>query len=198
MKIRLSLFGEDIEKLEALVKPVIAELKQLIPTYLFSTEERLLEQVVGDKLRDTKQTIVTAESCTGGYLAHLLSSEPGSSDFFLGSVVSYANEIKQNQLGVDPMDIQKHGAVSKAVVEQMAVGARERLHADFALASSGIAGPDGGSEQKPVGTVWLALAYEGGVYSKRFLFEQNRSRNIRRASYAAMSILRRKIDGLLD
>ena len=145
-----------------------------------------------------KATISTAESCTGGNIAHLLTSISGSSAYFLGSIVSYANEVKVSELGVSESDINNYGAVSRQVVEQMAVGVLNKMKTTYALATSGVAGPDGGTEDKPVGTVWIAVANKGGVYSKKFLFENNRARNIRRASYAALSLLKRKINGQLN
>lgn len=197
VKIRLSVKGPNHNELEQKIDKEVAALKKLIPSYFFAEEDTTLEQVIGDKLRVQKKTVATAESCTGGYLAHLLTKNPGSSDYFVGSILSYANEIKVDALDVDQDDLMKHGAVSEPVVRQMAEGLREKFKVDYALATSGIAGPSGGSEEKPVGTVWIALASKEGTYAKKFLFEQNRERNIRRASLSALSMLRRKIDGLL-
>ena len=198
VKIRLSAIDENFAELESKIDRKVNELKALVPSYIFGENDISLEAAVGELLKARKLTISTAESCTGGKIAQLLTSIAGSSNYFLGSVISYTNEIKAQELGVLNSDLTQFGAVSKPVVEQMAKGVREKMKTDFALATSGIAGPEGGSEEKPVGTVWIALAFEGGVYSKKFMFEQNRTRNIKRASYAALSLLKRKILNQLD
>lgn len=193
VKIRLSLFGQDRKKMEAQLKPKVEELRQLVANYIFAEEDSKLELAISKLLKENGKSIATAESCTGGYLAHLLTSIAGSSAYFYGSIIAYSNQVKMDVLGVLEKDLLQKGAVSQEVVEQMAIAAKAKFKTDFALATSGIAGPDGGSEEKPVGTVWIALAFPGGVYSKKFLFEQNRSRNIKRASYAALSMLKRKM-----
>lgn len=193
VRIRLSIFGKDYAKMKSSVNRKVKELYQLIPTYIFGESDVLLEEAVGSLLKEKNQTISTAESCTGGNIASLLTSIEGSSNYFLGSIVSYSNEIKVQELGVKESDLNQVGAVSQAVVEQMAIGARSKMKTDYALSTSGIAGPNGGTIEKPVGTVWIAIAFDGGVYSKKFMFEQNRSRNIKRASYAALSLLKRKL-----
>lgn len=192
VKIRLSAEGgNQIELLQSKVNRKADELKQLVPQYIFGEDDISMQKAIGNLLLQHKKTISAAESCTGGYISHLLTSISGSSEYFLGSVISYSNEAKVKLLNVKREDIEEFGAVSEQVVKQMAVGARAHLGSDFALATSGIAGPDGGSEEKPVGTVWIAIAGEEGVYAKRFLFEKNRQRNIQRASYAALSMIRR-------
>ena len=197
VKIRLSLIGQDKSKMEEIIEQKVAELKQLIPVNILADQDITLENTLAQLLIDNAQTVSTAESCTGGIIAHLLTSISGSSNYFVGSIISYSNEIKIQELGVKKSDIETYGAVSKEVVEQMAVNVRKKMKTDYALATSGIAGPNGGSEEKPVGTVWIALAYEGGVFSKKFLFEKDRERNIQRATYAALSLLKRKICGQL-
>lgn len=197
VRIRLTAEGDNLEELQILVDQKAAELNELVPQFIFGEDDISIEQSIGEALQKHKKTISTAESCTGGYIAHLLTSVSGSSDYFLGSVVSYANEIKKNVLNVNAEDLLEFGAVSQTVVEQMAKGVRQKMNSDFALATSGVAGPNGGSEEKPVGTVWIAIASSEGVYSKKFLFEQNRERNIRRSALAAISILRRVLNGEL-
>ena len=123
----------------------------------------------------------------------MITNIAGSSDYFKGSIVSYANEVKINQLKVDSSDLEIHGAVSKQVVEQMAIGGRETLNTDYCLATSGIAGPTGGTEDKPVGTVWIALATPNKVISKLFHFGEHRGRNIRRSALSALEMLRKEI-----
>lgn len=198
VKIRLGSEGGNTEEIRKKVDRKVAELYEMVPQYIFGENDTSAEEAIGKLLRQEGKSISTAESCTGGYLAHLFTSVPGSSDYFKGSIISYANEVKFNSLGVNRDQLMREGAVSQVVVEQMAQGARRALNTDFALATSGVAGPDGGSEEKPVGTVWIALASEEGVYAKRFSFEKNRSRNIRRAALAAISMLRRAILGQLE
>ena len=133
-------------------------LRQAFPTSIFTTDDENLEDVVVRMLTARNETVATAESCTGGYLAHRLTNVPGASAVFLGGFVTYANEVKAAALGVDPALIEKHGAVSEIVCRQMAEGALRRAAATHALATTGIAGPGGGSAEKPVGTVFIALA----------------------------------------
>lgn len=133
--------------------------------------------------------MATAESCTGGYIAHLITSISGSSDYFKGAIVSYANEVKINELGVNPTDINNYGAVSQQVVEQMAKGVLTKINVDYAIATSGIAGPTGGTTEKQVGTVWVAVANKNEVIAKKYLFGSDRQINIERAAFAGLSML---------
>lgn len=144
---------------------------------------------VGEMLRARRLTLGTAESCTGGYIAHLITRVPGSSDYFLGSVVSYSNEVKARVLGVSDESLERQGAVSRQVVEQMAQGAVRVLGCDCAVATSGIAGPGGGTPEKPVGTVWIAAATPDGLRSHCFHFGTEREDNIRQAAEAALRML---------
>lgn len=169
----------------------VEELHQLIPQYIFGGGNDSLENVLGELLLKRNETVVTAESCTGGLIAHLLTSIAGSSRYFMGSVVSYSNEVKVNQLGVSESDLMEFGAVSKQVVEQMATGVRTKMNADYAMATSGIAGPDGGTEDKPVGMVWISVCDRNETISKKFLFGNNRERNIKKSTIAAMNMLRK-------
>ena len=170
VKIRLTAEGIDSQVLEEKVRIKTNELYRLIPEYIFGVNDTKAEEAIANELIDRGLTVATAESCTGGYLAHLFTSVPGSSAYFMGSVVSYANQVKSDVLGVDEQLINEYGAVSKQVVEQMANQVRLKMNVDFALATSGVAGPDGGSEEKPVGTVWIAIASKDGVYSKKYKF----------------------------
>jgi len=190
VRLRLSATGKDVVKLHDEVEKYGKLLHHYIPELIYGYDEITLEEVTGQMLFERKATVSTAESCTGGYLAHLITSIPGSSNYFKGSIVSYANEVKIKQLGVDPSDLEKYGAVSRQVVEQMANGAREKLQTDYSLAISGIAGPDGGTKEKPVGTVWIALATPQKIYSNLFYFGEHRGRNIRRSALAALNLLR--------
>ncbi|MFA5419794.1 MAG: competence/damage-inducible protein A [Bacteroidales bacterium] len=190
VRLRLSVSGDQLNDLRASVNEQCLKLRKLIPDLIFSYDDHLMEEVVGDYLKKSGQTLSVAESCTGGYLSHLITTIPGSSAYFNGSVVSYTNEAKTELLGVPKELIVVHGAVSQAVAEAMAKGAQTRFSTDYALAVSGIAGPDGGTPEKPVGTVWIALASTDGVVSKLFHYGEHRGRNIRRAALSALNMLR--------
>ena len=153
-------------------------------------EDIPVEQLVGNLLKSKGLMVSTAESCTGGNIARLFTSIAGSSDFFKGSVVAYSNDIKSKVLQVSSDNIEKHGAVSQVVVEQMAQGVRKLLNSDVAIATSGIAGPSGGTLEKPVGIVWIAVCYAGVVLSREFRFGALREQNIQRATQAAMLMLK--------
>ena len=193
VRLRLSAKGPDKEKLEKELDQLLRGLEQYIPKAIFGYCDCNLEEIIGKLLKEKGKTVAAAESCTGGYLSHLITSIAGSSAYFKGTIVSYSNAVKINQLGVLPKTLEEHGAVSKEVVEQMALGAREKLTTDYALAISGIAGPDGGTEDKPVGTTWIAIATPDGIKAKEFHFGERRDRNIRRAALAAMNMLRLEI-----
>ena len=164
IRLRLSGYGVAPEEVDAQIRALLP----LIQDYVLATEDKPLEVLVGEALKRNGQTIATAESCTGGRLAALLNAHPGSSAFYYGSVVAYDNSVKHNVLGVSDSDLQQYGAVSEPVVRQMAEGVRNLLHTDYAIATSGIAGPDGGTADKPVGTVWMALATPHGTYAQCF------------------------------
>ena len=193
VRLRLSGKGNDKEKLESEIDSLTIKLQKIIPELIYGFDDISLEEIIGNLLIKNEKTLSTAESCTGGYIAHLLTSIPGSSNYFAGSIISYSNEVKVNQLGVKINDIEKYGAVSQQVVEQMALGGFEKLKTDYCLSVSGIAGPDGGSEEKPVGTVWIALASDQGVKSQLFHFGEHRERNIRRSALAALNLLRMQL-----
>lgn len=199
VKLRLSTKGDSAEKLNQIVDKKIEELKPLIAEFIYGYEAfgvptETLEQIVGKLLKQRKQTISTAESCTGGYISHLITKVPGSSHYYTGSVISYSYEIKQNELGVPADVLDKHGAVSQPVVEQMAKSIREKYKTDFSIAASGIAGPDGGTADKPVGTVWVAIATPEKIISEKFLFGTNRERNIQKTANAALNMLRKELE----
>ena len=190
VRLRLSVSGDDKEQLTKIVEQQSNKLFDYVPKAIFGFDDISLEEVLGISLKEKGKTVSTAESCTGGYIAHLLTSIAGSSNYFSGSVVSYTNEVKVNQLAVSEKEIEKYGAVSQQVVEQMAIGVRDLLKTDYSIATSGIAGPDGGTDEKPVGTVWIAIAGPEGVKSKLFHFGEHRGRNIRRSALMAMNMLR--------
>lgn len=194
VKIRLTMVSENRAAAQEKIDRKVMELLQIIPNYIYGFDDLPLEKAVGDLLLENQLTVSTAESCTGGYLAHLITSIPGSSSYYFGSILSYANEIKQQELGVQQSDLDSYGAVSQQVVEQMANAVRLKMNTDFGIATSGVAGPDGGSEDKPVGMVWIAVASKVGVIAKCFHFENDRGRNIQRASIAALNMLRLEIN----
>ena len=143
--------------------------------------------------KEKDKTLSTAESCTGGEIAHLITSVPGSSAYYTGSVIAYADSVKVQLLGVGKHYIESDGAVSEIVVREMATGARDLFKTDFAVAISGIAGPDGGTETKPVGTAWIAVASPKEVISEKRVFTNDRMTNIKRFSFAALNLLRKQI-----
>jgi len=199
VRLRLSTKGDNEKKLIDSVDKKIEELKLLIPEYIYGYEvygeERVsLEQMVGRLLTEKKKTISTAESCTGGYISHLITKVPGSSKYYIGSVISYAYEIKESELGVPHEVIEKFGAVSQQVVEQMAKAVRIKYKTDYSISASGIAGPDGGTDEKPVGTVWIAIAGPDKVISEKFLFGNNRERNIQKTANAALKMLKELLE----
>jgi nicotinamide-nucleotide amidase len=199
VRLRLSTKGKDAALLIAAVERKIAELKTIIPEFIygyevFGEEKETLEQMVGKLLKTKNKTVSTAESCTGGYISHLITKVPGSSAYYIGSVISYAYEIKESELGVPHDIIEKHGAVSQPVVEQMAKAIREKYKTDYSISASGIAGPDGGTDEKPVGTVWIAVATPDKVISEKFLFGNNRERNIQKTANAALNMLKKELE----
>jgi nicotinamide-nucleotide amidase len=193
VRLRLSISGKDTNVLNERIERKVAELQKLIGQHIYGYDDETLEGNVGKLLKQKKQTLSTAESCTGGFIAHKIVSIPGSSDYFKGGIISYANEVKINELGVNKEALEKHGAVSQEVVEQMAIGARKKLNTDYSIAVSGIAGPDGGTEEKPVGTVWIAIATPTKVFSKKFRFAGNRERNIIISGLNGLNMLRKEI-----
>ena len=142
-------------------------------------------------LQQSKQTLSTAESCTGGYIAHLITSVAGSSAWYKGTVVSYANETKENMLGVQKNTLSLAGAVSEDTVKEMVRGVIAKMNTDYAVATSGIMGPDGGTAQKPVGTVWVAAGSRSKIITAQFYFRHNRARNIEMTAYYALNLLRK-------
>jgi len=193
VRLRLSAFGKDEVRLSSILQNEVDRLIALIPELVFGFDNDTIESVVGDLLREQGKTVSTAESCTGGLIAHKLTSISGSSDYFLGAVVSYANEVKMESLGVDEQNLIDFGAVSEQVVIQMAEGVRAKMKTDYAIATSGIAGPTGGTDEKPVGTIWIAVCGPKETKAKKFLFGQNRERNIEISANTALNLLRKTL-----
>ena len=165
-------------------------LNNIILPYVFSYNDEKIQEVVGKLLKEKGETVATAESCTGGNIAHLLTLVPGSSDYFAGSVIAYSNQVKINLLKVKENDLNKYGAVSQQVVAQMAREAKNIFNTAYSIAVSGIAGPAGGTPDKPVGTTWIAVATGDEIISKKFNLGENRERNIEKASLYALNMLR--------
>lgn len=193
VKLRLTSRGENAEILERELEETFQTLLSQVDNWLVTPSDEGLEIVVGRLLRERGMTLATAESCTGGYIAHLLTSVAGSSAYYKGSVVAYANSVKERTLGVSSQTLATVGAVSRETVSEMARGAISQLQSDFALATSGIMGPDGGSAEKPVGTVWIAVASRDKVKAQEFSFRFDRERNIRQTAHTALDFLRKFI-----
>lgn len=173
IRLRLSSYGKATK---AEIELQLAHLKRLIADYLIASEDLPMEAILGNLLKERNQTIATAESCTGGRLAATLNAQSGSSAYYMGSIVAYANEVKEQLLGVSHDTLEKYGAVSERTVIQMAEGVRALMHTDYAIATSGIAGPTGGTPDKPVGTVWIAWATPNGTTAQCFSFGIARER----------------------
>ena len=190
VRLRLSGYGTDQSELEAEIDRQVKKLLGIIPENVFGFDNDNLGLVIGRLLKESSRTLAVAESCTGGKIAHFITSNPGSSAYFKGGVVAYSNEIKNKLLDVPSEIIESFGAVSQQVAEAMAKGAQKVLNSDYSVATTGIAGPDGGTEEKPVGTVWIAVAGPSGIISKKYIFRHNRERNIIRTTHTALNMLR--------
>ena len=193
VKLRLTAKGDDKEKMEKELDEKFSELIELVNEWLVTDKDENLAMVVQKILKEKNKTIGTAESCTGGYIAHLITSNAGSSVGYKGSIISYANDVKEKILGVSDKTLRTVGAVSEETVIQMVKGAIEKLNVDFAVATSGIMGPDGGTEEKPVGTVWIAAGNKGKVETTKLAFRFDRERNIEMTSHTALNFLRKFI-----
>lgn len=193
VRLRLSIYGGERQAQEERIKERLEALKGILGDALYSDEDDTLETCIGKLLKGTGRTISTAESCTGGSIAALLTSVAGSSEYFLGSVVSYANSVKSGVLGVDEKIIEEHGAVSSECVAAMAEGVRKLTGSDFSIATSGIAGPGGGSDAKPVGLVWIGVSSHKSTETFSMVFKGDRKRNIERFAANALNILRKKV-----
>lgn len=194
VKLRLSSYAnDDTGSASARVDRKVAELRGLIPELIFGEGNVTLEGVVGALLKAHDWSLSLAESCTGGYVSHLITSVPGSSGYFVGGVVSYTNAVKMEELGIPSDMLELNGAVSQPVVERMAAGVRQALRTDWSIALSGIAGPDGGTVEKPVGTVWIAVAGPSGVGSVKVFFPGTRDQVIKRSAMAALDMLRHRM-----
>lgn len=193
VRLRITAIGSDAALLAAEVDAQFEQLKALVKEYLVTDRDEPMELVVGKLLKEKGKTMSTAESCTGGYIAHLITSHEGSSEYFMGSVVSYDNKVKEGLLGVSHETLLAHGAVSEAVVRQMVAGVLQQLGTDYAIAVSGIMGPGGGSEEKPVGIVWMAAGSSSQIVAQQMQFRFDRRRNIELTATNALNLLRKLI-----
>jgi nicotinamide-nucleotide amidase len=193
VRLRLTGSGSDKAFLETEVKDYFVTLKTMVQQWLVVDADITIHEAVNNLLKAKGKSVATAESCTGGFIAHLITSQPGSSAIYKGSVISYANSVKENVLGVQHQTIEKYGAVSEETVTEMVKGALSSMNTDYAIATSGIMGPDGGSIEKPVGTVWIAVANKTRVKAVKQHFRFDRQRNIELTTYTAFNLLRRFI-----
>ncbi len=190
VKLRLTSFGNSLAQLESESNALTEKLQERIGQFIYGFGEESIEVVVGKILRKKKLTLSVAESCTGGYLSHLITSVPGSSEYFLGSMIPYAYEIKMRQLGVKPETLENYGAVSEPTIIEMANIVRAKFNTDIGVATSGIAGPGGATPDKPVGTVWIAFSDKHHTVTKKLQLSQDRTINIRMASMAVLNLIR--------
>ncbi|MGF7217669.1 nicotinamide-nucleotide amidase [Spirosoma lacussanchae] len=193
VRLRLTATGVDNETLGQELDEQVALVLPQIQQHVYGYDDETLESVVGRTLTERQLTLATAESCTGGYVASRITSVPGSSAYFLGSIVSYSNDVKINQLGVKPETLQQFGAVSEETIRQMAEGVRHALQADVGIATSGIAGPDGGTPDKPVGTVWIAVATGKRTTTRLLKLGQYRDQNIQLTTTYLLNLLREEL-----
>lgn len=196
VRIRVTGVGKASANVESTVAKTADQIAERLGHLVFATEDITLAAAIGRLLREKGQTISVAESCTGGYLGHLFSSESGSSDYFIGGAIAYSNNLKQQILGVQKKTLDEFGAVSEETVREMSSGGLRTFGSNYAIAVTGIAGPSGGSPDKPVGTVWIGLADARGIITRRYVFGKDRLRNIELTGVYALDMLRRRISGL--
>ncbi len=193
VKLRLSIYGGDEEDNQRRIAAKIEALKAILGPVIYAEEEDTMEHVLGSLLARNGKTMCAAESCTGGMISHLMTTIPGASTYYLGSVTSYANEVKTGVLGVSPETLEKFGAVSSETAAEMAEGVRKITGADYAVSTTGIAGPDGGTTEKPVGTCWIGVSSAAGTETAEVHFSGDRKRNIERFAASALDTLRKKV-----
>lgn len=193
VRLRLTSTGQDKTLLENEIQEQFEQVKHLASEWLVTDEDLTMPQVISNLLKEKNKIVGTAESCTGGYIAHLITREAGASDKYNGSIVCYSNAVKKNLLKVSPETIDTEGAVSEETVLQMVRGAVKVLETDYAIATSGIMGPDGGTLKKPVGTVWIAVGNKNSATAHKFQFRFDRVRNIELTANTALNMLRKFI-----
>ena len=194
VKLRLTARGQDKQYLIEEVKSYTNSLQKFIGQYIYGEDGETIQEAIGKKLTSNKQTLSTAESCTGGYISHLITNVPGSSVYYKGAVIAYSNDIKESIINVRSETLQNFGAVSEETVKEMADGIRKKFKTDYAVATSGIAGPGGGTADKPVGTVWIAIAGpDGTMLTKKLTILKDRLSNIKYSSVTALVLLWQRI-----
>lgn len=193
VRLRIGLEGNDLDAINQQIEKWTADLHKIIPGMIYGLGDRSLQDIVGEILRQRRKTVSAAESCTGGYLSHLITSVPGSSAYFPGGLITYSNQEKISLLNVSENTIALHGAVSMEVVSEMATNVRKLMNTDYGVAISGIAGPDGGTEEKPVGTVWIAVAGKNGLKARKYNFLKDRMTNIKVSAETALHMLRKEL-----
>ncbi|MDJ1471430.1 competence/damage-inducible protein A [Xanthocytophaga flava] len=198
VKLRLTATGASISELEAEVQQQVNTLLTIIPEYVYGYDDDELETVIGKLLLDQNLTLATAESCTGGYVAHTITKVPGSSRYFTGGMVTYSNDMKINQLDVLPDTLVQYGAVSEETVRQMAENVRKKLNTDIGISTSGIAGPDGGTPDKPVGTIWIAYADKDKTVTKKLQLFRDRLLNIQYTTLSVLNLLRQNLPASVE
>ncbi len=191
VRLRLTAHGTDNGETDKLVNEQFEQLQQLVKEFMVTNEDVPMEKVLGKLLLQKNKTVATAESCTGGYIAHLITSISGSSAFYKGSIVSYDNEVKTGLLKVSENMLKENGAVSEPVVIQMVKGVLQNIHTNYAIAVSGIMGPEGGTTDKPVGTVWIAVGNNQKQVAQKLHFRFNRQRNIQLTALNALNMMRK-------
>ena len=196
VRLRLTATGSDLEQLKKDAQAEVEKVLPLISVHVYGYDNVEIENIVGQLLKERGQTLATAESCTGGYVSHLITRGPGSSQYFMGGVISYSNEVKMAELGVSPETLTAFGAVSEQTVVAMAEGVRQKLHTTYGIAASGIAGPDGGTDEKPVGTIWIASAGPEGTVTQKLQLGKFREQNIQFTSVYLLNLLRKQLLGL--
>jgi nicotinamide-nucleotide amidase len=190
VKLRLTAFGNDLTKLKQEAEDLVKKLLPLAGEYIFSFQDESLEVVIGNLLRKKNLTLSIAESCTGGYVSHLITSVPGSSEYFQGSIVPYSYEIKMQELGVKKETLQQYGAVSEQTISEMAELVRKKFNTSIGVATSGVAGPGGATAEKPVGTVWIAFSDGNRTITKKMQLSKDRKINIHMASIGVLNLIR--------
>lgn len=193
VRLRISAQGENEKQVTSDIQHQAQSLYHLIGQHIYGEGEESLEAILLEKLREENRTLSLAESCTGGKIAHLLTSVPGASDAFVGGAVVYTSKMKVDILGVNPETLSDYGSLSEEVVREMALGAIKKFNTDYAIAISGVAGPGDDKDGNPVGSVWIAIAGKDFTEAKKFQFSTDRGRNITMASYAALNFLRKQL-----
>lgn len=193
VKLRLTGTGATEAVLKEEVESQTIELKKYIEDYIYGYDSHTLPKVIGQHLLEKNLTISAAESCTGGYISHLITSVPGSSNYYRGSILAYDNEVKKKLLGVKESTLAQQGAVSEQTVLEMAEGVRKSLGTDIGISSSGIAGPGGGTPEKPVGTIWIAYSDNKGAFAKKLMLGNDRDINIKYTAIGVLNLLRQTL-----